>query len=138
MPLISWRDKLSVGIDEIDEDHKILIDHLNNVYDAVQKGQTRKQVAETLEGLIEYTRDHFAREEAVMRAVEYPDYKKHKKAHEELTKQVKQVAQDFVTKDDYEIGQEVFDFLQRWLTDHIITMDRPIAKYTKERKVWNV
>ena len=37
MALIKWRDELKVGIEEIDEDHRALIDLINALYDVMQQ-----------------------------------------------------------------------------------------------------
>ena len=136
MPLIVWRDKLSIGVPEIDRDHQQLIKYLNDFYDAAQEGHAHKAVARTLIRLMEYTRDHFAREEKVMAAVEYPHIEAHKKAHRELTQQVKVVAARFAQNPNGSIDEEVFDFLRSWLTDHIIGMDRDIAEHTRNKRPW--
>lgn len=87
--LIRWTPELSVGIDEIDSQHKELVDVLNQLHVAIMERHATprhaaRDAAEILNRLVDYTRIQFAVEEALMRLLEYPDYEAHKAQHEEL------------------------------------------------------
>ena len=66
MALIVWSDKLSVGIRSIDAQHGILVDTVNELHDAMLKGQAKSLTEPLLRNLMAYTRDHFSAEEAMM------------------------------------------------------------------------
>ena len=68
MPLISWNDTLSVGIPTIDAQHRKLVDTLNDLHSAMLSGNARQITGSILAKLLEYTRQHFASEEAMMAA----------------------------------------------------------------------
>ena len=72
MPLMTWTDKLSVGVGVIDEDHKKLVGMVNELYDAMQAGQGRDSLGRILNGLVQYTKFHFAREEKCFAQTGYP------------------------------------------------------------------
>lgn len=66
MPFAVWNDRISVGVETIDADHKKLIAMVNDLYDAILAGCGRKKLDSLLDHLIDYTRYHFAREEKLL------------------------------------------------------------------------
>lgn len=136
MPLLVWRDQLSVGSPEIDEDHQRLIGFVNALHDAVTEAQSEKVVSRILMELIEYTRDHFAREEKVMKACNYPDLERHQKIHAALTRKVLIFAQTYLRTPTDQVKRELIDFLASWLVEHIIKEDRKVGAYLRGKDVW--
>lgn len=136
MPLLVWRDQLSVGSKVIDEDHQRLIGFVNDLHDAVSEAQSEKVVGKILVELIEYTRDHFKREEKLMQAGGYPDYERHCGIHATLTRQVLVFAEKYVRTPTDQVKRELIDFLAAWLVDHIIKEDRRIGAFMRGKQVW--
>ena len=85
MEKIQWSNDLSVGVDLIDEQHKMLIDRLNNLSEAIETRQGGMQIAKTLGFLIEYTDFHFSAEMKHMEANGYPGAESHGTKHLEFT-----------------------------------------------------
>lgn len=132
--LVLWSDDLSVGIQEIDEQHKILVDLLNELHTAVCEHKGSSVCRSILDRLVEYTRVHFAVEESLMRILGFPGHDDHKHEHELLTQQVF----DLLHKLDSgktAISFELFHFLKIWLTKHIQEGDKQYARYFLERNV---
>ena len=67
MPLIQWSDQLSIGIDSVDKQHKVLINLLNKLNDAIAEGNADLILAEIFDGLSAYTIKHFAYEEELFK-----------------------------------------------------------------------
>ena len=86
MSQYEWNESLSVGIELIDEQHKMLIKRLNDVAEAIEKSQGPAQIVKTLDFLIDYTHFHFSTEEKHMKANNYPGIKEHLDKHEDLKK----------------------------------------------------
>ncbi len=129
MPFVEWNDSLSVGIDEIDEDHKKLVALLNELHDAVEAGAGHTVLGKVLEGLILYVSHHFGHEEGLFLRAQYPGYEEHKREHEELTAQVKAVYDKFNSDPEGMLALEVLDFLKDWLYIHIMKSDRQFGVY---------
>ena len=72
---IEWSNELSVGIEEIDAQHKVLVDLLNQTHGAIQQRHIAQVTNDIIDQLSEYTRVHFAVEESLMRILHYPDTK---------------------------------------------------------------
>ncbi len=119
---VEWSDALSVGIEEIDEQHKVLAGLVNRMHDAIHERHGSDVVKGILAELAEYTRIHFAVEESLMRILNYPDYESHKAIHEELLQHVIDL-QEKVESGKTAIGFELMHFLKNWLTKHIMEED---------------
>jgi len=133
---IKWRDQMSVGVQEVDRQHKQLIAYVNELYESLKTKQNRDEVLQkTLDNLIQYTIIHFAVEEVLMNIFEYPDHLEHKKIHRALEKQVLEL-QDRIRKGRADITVEVLVFLRDWVNNHILVEDKKYGPYlTRERLV---
>ncbi len=122
MAFFNWSDNLSVGVKAADDDHKKLIDMLNRLHDGMKNGQGREAVGKVLDGLISYTKFHFAREEEFFAKSGYPATE-HKKEHRELVKQV-EALQSRYKSGEAALSIETLDFLKNWLNVHIQSTDK--------------
>ena len=126
--VLIWTDAMQVGVDPIDKDHQVLISLLNKTAD---HSASNKDLEETVGELINYTRFHFKREEAIMVVCGYPELSQHREMHEHIVGQVNQmvpVLRNTLHPDEARI--KIHKFLRDWLFDHIINEDRKIAIYT--------
>jgi hemerythrin len=123
MALVTWTDYLSVGVELIDNQHTVLFNTINELHDAMMKGQGRAKVGELLGMLLAYTRNHFSAEEALMEDAKYAGLATHRIEHCKLTKQVEW----FVARHqqgDLTLSIELADFLSDWLKNHIQSVDQ--------------
>jgi len=72
MPLLEWTEDMSVGVPELDVDHKGLIVVVNRLEASVNDPERRNVVRQCLYALLRYAEIHFKREERVMAACELP------------------------------------------------------------------
>lgn len=119
---IEWNDELSVGIEEIDEQHKVLVGLINRMHDAIHQRHGSDVVEGILAELAEYTRIHFAVEESLMRLLNFPGYEEHRDLHEELIDQMVDLQQK-IAEGKHSIGFELMHFLKVWLSKHIMEED---------------
>jgi hemerythrin len=120
---IEWSNELSVGIEEIDAQHQVLVDLLNQVHEAIQQRHTAEVTNDIIDRLEEYTRVHFAVEESLMRILHYPDYERHKEEHEKLIAQLGELRAK-LEGGKTSISFELAHFLKIWLTKHIMEVDQ--------------
>ncbi len=132
MALFEWNDSMSIGIDIIDKDHKVLVNLLNLLHDAVADGQGKETTGSVLNSLSDYTEYHFSREEVMLRACNYPDLERHIKAHDSLKARVNEVRRDYEQGDSADIDHYVLEFLKDWLQAHIIGRDKLYQACMKE------
>lgn len=128
--LFVWSDSYSIGIQEVDEQHQVLVSLLNQLHTAILEHHGKTTSREILDRLAEYTRTHFLLEESLMRLTHYPGFDIHKQQHEDLMKQV----QDLQHKLDAEnatITFELLHFLKGWLAQHINESDKRFGTHFK-------
>ncbi|MCW5699821.1 MAG: hemerythrin family protein [Rhodospirillales bacterium] len=124
MTSIQWTDDMSVNVNSIDTDHKILFKLLNKFDEAVRLGMGEDVVSNVLDALLDYTEYHFEREEALMEACGYPDIDAHKYTHKVLKTQVAHIRDRHVANPGTIHDREVLAFLRNWLTAHILGRDK--------------
>jgi len=125
--MIAWDDAYSVDIQEIDEQHKCLIEIMNELYTAMANKSNRDLIGDVLDKLVDYTKVHFAVEETLMRIFHYEEYEEHKAIHDKIVNRVLEFQGKFRAGDD-KVGMELLMFLKDWLFDHINKVDK---RYTK-------
>jgi hemerythrin len=133
MSFVSWSSEFSVGIAEFDNEHRRLLELINDLYDAVQAGSGREALGAVLDGLIDYVGYHFAHEEEAFQATNYPGYERHRLQHRALTTTVGEIYEDFKLGDSTTMPQQVLEFLKNWLYDHILGSDRAFGVYYASR-----
>jgi len=128
---IVWDHVLSVGVDEIDEDHHKLVDTFNILNHSVAEGESSDYLAAVLKELINCTVWHFSHEERLMLKYGYDGIEEHKAEHQELIKSAKELQQEILQADKL-VADEHAEFLQRWLTEHIFTADMRLGSYLSQ------
>jgi hemerythrin len=134
MALLTWSDKFSVQVRQFDEEHKQLMNLINQLHDAMKTGQGKEVIGDVLKGLITYTQNHFAAEERLMKAHGYPAYGNHKKEHNNLTMKVLDFQKGF-TEGSALLSQTVMTFLKEWLTNHIQGVDKEYGPFLNGKGV---
>ncbi len=124
MHLITWTPQLSVGVQPIDNDHKLLVSLINQLYYVIEDGQDRETVGSVLNAFCEYAEYHFEREEMLMRVCGYPDLKKHKKAHDAVKVKVNDVHDDYAKSENMDLSEDVLDFIRAWFVEHLQKQDK--------------
>ena len=123
MALVQWQESLSVGVGALDQDHRSMFSMLNQMNDALQDGTEGAMMAPLLDRLLLYTREHFAREEALMAECGYPDLAAHRREHQQLAVQVRALHQRLTDGSTESLGREVLVLFKTWLTSHIRVSD---------------
>ncbi len=131
-PLVEWNEKLSVGIEEIDEQHKVLVKLLNDLYGAIIQKNDAVVIDNILAELVQYTVVHFAVEESLMRIFDYPQYDEHRKHHLALTTQVLDIQKKVKAREET-VSMDLLNFLRSWLTNHIMIEDKHYGPYFLQR-----
>jgi hemerythrin len=123
MALLNWSKEYSVEVQSIDKEHQKLFDMLNELHDAMKVGKGSQIAPAVLKRLVAYTCEHFAHEENMMLRARYPDFPKHKVAHDNLTREVSQILRDFEAG-EVVLSMKLLDFLRNWLQSHIMGCDK--------------
>jgi len=133
-PLIRWSQNLSVGIDSIDEQHKVLVGLINELYKQMHSGLGKDAVGSTLGRLVDYTANHFKYEEKLFKEHNYSEQSGHKELHSTLVGQVVQFQQEY-TRGEKDVSLELMEFLKEWLLTHIKKTDMAYSSFLRSRGV---
>ncbi|MCP4414886.1 MAG: hemerythrin family protein [Gammaproteobacteria bacterium] len=127
--IVKWSDDFSYDVQEMDNDHKVMIELINRMQTITSENNTEFDIKTLLAKLAEYAILHFRREEIVMKTCQYPDYDEHVAFHHELEIKVfellKQKDKIFTAKEI----DELLQFLSDWLFGHISTVDQIMKPY---------
>lgn len=125
---ITWKDSYSVGIDSIDQQHKRLINLINQLQTAVDYSTGEEFEREALDELVDYTKTHFTFEEGLMEQNGYPDFEPHKAQHVKMIKEVERVLSIYEEDHDTAVENAV-NFLKDWLINHINGTDKEYSSF---------
>ncbi|BAN33872.1 hemerythrin-like metal-binding protein [Sulfuricella denitrificans skB26] len=132
---VPWKKEYSVNDPELDEQHKLLIQMINDLHGVIVKKHDPGTVCEVLARLIHYTRTHFEEEEALMRNSDFPGYEAHKARHEQFINEVEALKRRAKMSHGSEqlVGMEMLFKLKDWLVDHIVVMDMDYSRHVQSR-----
>ena len=129
-----WKDEYSVGISSIDEQHKRLVNLINQLQTAVDYSTGETYEREALDELVDYTKTHFSYEEGLMEQNGYPDFEPHKAQHEKMIRKVEEVLAEYETNHDAAM-KNALDYLGDWLINHINGTDKEYSSFLIEKGV---
>ncbi len=122
---------LAIGIDEIDDDHGKLVNLLNILNHSVIEGASKDYVEAVLEELINCTVWHFSHEERLMLKYGYDAFEEHRAEHQDLIDSAKELQQKFIQTGKLD-EKEDLEYLERWLTEHILVADIRLGSFLIE------
>ena len=139
MGKIVWDESLSVAIDLVDEQHKMLIERLNDLSSAVEMTKGISEILNTLGFLIDYTDFHFSTEERYMRKYDYPGFETHLKQHEIFKTSLNNLVSDFEEEGATEpLSASINTLLVNWLINHIKVIDIQFGNFLRENGLENL
>ncbi len=126
--LINWTPVLSVNIEQIDGEHKKLVDMINGLNDAMKTGKSKERLGWLLNELVGYAGVHFGTEETLMDRHAYPSAVLHKLEHKKFVGQVGEFKKLFDSGKAM-LSMEVMSFLSDWLKNHIMKTDKQYGPF---------
>jgi len=126
---VTWDDSFSVGYDSMDDQHKALVDMINELFQACKQGVIEADMAflQIIKKALDYAETHFTDEEELLREVNYPYLSEQKEQHETFVAEVQKSIEEF------EAGsiEPVYlaRFLKNWLLNHIAVFDKRYTTY---------
>lgn len=122
MALIEWRDEFSLGVPDIDHEHRQLIGLVHDVFTCIASRRSREETEALMGDLYAAISGHFALEEDVMRRSDYAEYGAHKADHERLLDLLLELIDAVAsggTIDERSFGDRIND----WFVRHFSTFD---------------
>lgn len=131
---MQWKDSYSVGVAEIDKQHKKLIDLINNLTQAMSQGKGKEAVNTVLGELVSYCATHFSKEEKLMTETGYPELADHKEKHRKMTQKVLALQAD-VKAGKKSVTIDVMRFLEQWLDKHVLGTDKQYGPHLNAKGI---
>lgn len=132
--MLEWDSSFLTGIELFDTQHRKLCDMVNELYEAMQQKRSREAVGSILNQLISYTATHFAAEEEAMAKTNFPEDAEHRRHHAKLVEQALDLQQRFSAGESV-LSQNVIEFLQDWLINHIKGVDKRYGPYLNKHGI---
>lgn len=133
---IEWKEDLSVGVEEVDNQHKELFAKVNELFNACSGGKGKEYIDNVIKYLQDYVVLHFSSEEKLQKQNSYPVYESHKAQHEQFIKDFlalkEKIEQNGVTGlTIVQLNQVLVD----WLINHIRKSDKAFGAYLREKGI---
>ena len=131
---LEWDSSFATGIAQYDNAHKVLFKMVNDLHDAMQQKRSKEAIGQILNGLAEYTVNHFADEERAFAKTNYPEEAQHKLLHKKLIDQVVELQGKFQSGETV-LSQDIINFLQDWLINHIKGVDKKYGPHLNKNGI---
>ncbi|QJB56712.1 bacteriohemerythrin [Pseudodesulfovibrio sp. zrk46] len=129
---IEWKNKFSVGVKRIDDEHKVLVGLINKAFDSSELMDATEATFSLLRDMNDYAEMHFATEDTLMREYNYPTMDLHLKEHDLFRRRVSEaLARGKNGADPY----KVFQFLRDWFYNHTMKDDMALGEYLQSKRL---
>lgn len=133
MTSITWRDEYSVGLPDVDHEHRVLIAMINELAGSLGPETPRERIVGALGEICARIAAHFALEEREMRSLRYIGLAEHKRDHERLLEDILDIMADVEAPEDYEPAV-LEKRLSVWFTEHFRTHDARLHHWLAARR----
>ena len=130
MEKIFWKDEYSLGFEKVDRQHRHLFEIINKLIERSAASSDSKLVTETLTEMLKYAKEHFTDEEELMQKYGYPEIELHKKQHAYFIETTAELSINALNNQSM-VASEIAEFLQLWLTNHILKSDMKYRDFFK-------
>ena len=132
MPIISWRDQMSLDYPPLDDEHKAFLEVINQATQDLHT-HTMEGIERMFEACYDYVRNHFSTEEDIMERINFTDIEAHIAAHQQFIQNIAEFRQAYeaaATKGKkIDMAQKTIAFLSVWFIGHIISRDKMLKPY---------
>lgn len=131
---IKWDESFLSGDPRIDVQHKLLVEIINELADAILLEKGRKALGKIINMLKYYAVWHFEREEKCMDEVKCPAALINKEAHSRFVNVFEGYQKQFLEIEDVdELSKVMYQTLVDWLVNHIKKVDGQIRTCLHQR-----
>ena len=132
--LFIWDDSFLIGIEELDHEHKVLIDDINRLHEELARHDEKSEIERCLGDIYARMQAHFALEEHLMKERGYEFFDEHKREHEALLNSYTEDMVQFLNDTGVSASTSIEDSLKHWIVDHILTSDKKMSLMIQEKK----
>jgi hemerythrin-like metal-binding protein len=123
---LEWSDSLSVCVMQIDEQHKKLVEAVNELNSKLQAGSSQEEQKKAIEEIVYLASDNMRLEEEMMQEFHFPGFKAHLLLHAEVAAVLLKLRWQF-EQAGFVLTNEIIAVLMSCLRSHIRDVDRRYA-----------
>ena len=131
--LFKWDDSFLIGIEELDHEHKVLIDDINRLHEELVRHDKKSDIEKSLGDIFARMQAHFALEEHVMKEHKYKHFDEHKREHDELLDSYTEYMTQFLSDTGISSCSPIEDNLKHWVINHIVTSDKKMSQMIQKK-----
>lgn len=131
MALIQWIPALSVGVKELDDQHKKVFEIINEIYDGLSITKDKNLLPDVFQDLVDYANVHLSREEFYFEKFDYPEKDSHTAIHNEYRKKIEDFRKRWEQGEDG-VAYQITSFLNDWWQNHIYKVDKKYTVFFQE------
>ncbi|MBI2319807.1 MAG: hemerythrin family protein [Betaproteobacteria bacterium] len=131
--LITWNETLSLGIPEVDEDHRRFISLLNELNRAILACRDKTEIRQRLDAMVADARKHFEHEERLLAENGYPDAARHARVHGELMDRIAAAMVYFNSAGFSQVWVEKGLLIKNLLVEHLLEEDMKYRDFLSSR-----
>lgn len=131
MAYFEWGDDLIIDNGPIDQDHKKLVDLVNELHTATSQGLGQTVVAKIMSELVSYTQTHLTREEHEMELNGFPGLVEHKRTHVRFMNKLNDLQRKY-SEGSITVASQLSTILRDWLSIHIRRSDKELRLHIEK------
>jgi hemerythrin-like metal-binding protein len=122
--LIEWHQAFDLGLEELDNDHKKLVEYTNELNNLIKQNADNILISKILDNILLHLRAHFNREESILKKIQdEATANKHHESHEESFNYLSQLRDRYKNEPETISGDRLLNFLHQWIINHIFNHD---------------
>jgi hemerythrin-like metal-binding protein len=130
--ILIWTKEYSVGVKELDDQHKELISIVNEMYEAVESAEVNINViGDILKKIAAFADYHFATEEKYFDEFNYAFKEEHKAEHRKLKDEIARLS-EMHRLQDISVFVQLISFLNGWIEEHLMHQDMKYVRCFRE------
>ena len=130
---IAWSEFLSVGVAEMDDEHRRFIARVNEVNKAIVESEDKATVARMMDLMLTEAEHHFSHEEKLLAQWDYPETDAHIAAHAEIRAQFERVMKQFAQTDISFVWALKGLHVKQLLVEHLLKEDMKYRDFLRAR-----
>ena len=132
--MIALTKDMEVGVALIDEQHKELVDRINDITSMGLQSASKEEIQKTLDFLGQYVVKHFKDEEALQRKCNYPQYELHRALHNNFIAEFQKLKEEFAANGaSVKYTMTLNSLIVSWIVKHIKNVDVLFGNFYKEK-----
>jgi len=134
---IKWNDSFLIGIEELDYEHKVLINDINRLHEELARHDEKSEIEKCLGDIYARMQAHFALEEHVMKEHRYKFFDEHKREHEKLLDGYTEYMMQILNGNVVSFSSPIEDALRYWVLNHILKSDKKMSLMVQEKGLYS-